>query len=230
MTHNHSDADLDVLFPGHDLILTLRQAFLKHPLCDDYRRRSPELGGTHPWTHVELSCPISGDVGSGIVVSAYPIPGGWDLTQCFDLYTGEDLDVGAFRSIDPMRYDVRQIGTLPGRDAVYAHSAAVPLLNLVAVATADWSAQPDSVARTVSSCGEASTQDFPEAFVCIHEGDDERYGLVTKGFTDGHGGWNFELPVEVFVSTGEIISIVPGGDKWIELIHDAEPDGLVRRG
>ncbi|CDG38961.1 hypothetical protein [Asaia bogorensis] len=230
MTRDHSDNDLDVLFPGYDLTVALQQAFMKHLQCDAYRRRCPELGGTHPWTLVELSCPVSGEVVSGIVVCADPIPGGWDLTQCFDIYTGEELDVGAFRSIDPAQYAVRQIGTVPGRDAVSAHSAAVPLLNLVAVATADWSAQPDSVARTVSPCGEASTQDFPEAFVCIHEGDEERYGLVTKGFTDGHGGWNFELPVEVFVSTGDIISVAPGGNTWIELIHDAEPVGLVRRG
>jgi len=230
MTYDYSDADLDVLFPGYDLIVALRQAFLQHLLYDDYRRRCPELGGTHPWTLVELSCSISGEVVSGIVVCADPIPGGWDLTQCFDIYTGEDLYTGAFRSIDPMQYEVRQIGTVPGRDAVYARSAVVPLLNLVAVATADWSAQPDIVARTVSPCEDASTQDFPEAFVCIHDGDDEQYGLVTKGFTDGHGGWNFELPVEGFVSTGEIILVVPGGGTWIELIHDIEPDGLVRRG
>ncbi|NIE81408.1 hypothetical protein [Asaia sp. As-1742] len=230
MTHDHSHADLDVFFPGYDLIVALRQAFLKHALCDDYRRRCPELGGTHPWTLVELSCPISGEVVSGIVVSADPTPGGWDLTQCFDIYTGEDLYTGAFRSIDPTQYPVRQIGNVPGQYALSARSAVVPLLNLVAVATADWSALPDIVARTASPGGVSSSQDFPEAFVCIHEGDDERYGLVTKGFTDGHGGWNLELPVEVFVSTGDIISVVPGGDTWIELIHDVEPDGLARRG
>jgi len=230
MTHDHSDADLDVLFPGYDLIVALRQAFLKHLLCDDYRRRCPELGGTHPWTLVELACLISGEVVSGIVVSADPIPGGWDLTQCFDLYTGGDLYTGAFRSIDPAQYAVRQIGTAPGRDAVSARSAVVPLLNLVAVATADWSARPDIGARTVSPGGVSSSQDFPEAFVCIHDGDDERYGLVTKGFTDAHGGWNLELPVEVFVSTGEIVSVAPGEGTWIELIHDVEPDGLARRG
>lgn len=230
MTHDHSYADLDVFFPGYDLIVALQQAFLKHRLCDKYRRRRPELGGTHPWTLVELSGPISGEVVSGIVVSADPVPGGWDLTQCFDIYTGEDLYTGAFRSIDPTQYAVRQIGNVPGRYALSGRSAVVPLLNLVAVATADWSALPDTVARTVSPGGVSSSQDFPEAFVCIHDGDDERYGLVTKGIADGHGGWNLELPTEIFVSTGDIISVVPGGDTWIELIHDVEPDGLARRG
>ncbi|NVN06773.1 hypothetical protein HW509_14445 [Asaia spathodeae] len=129
MTYDHSDADLDVFFPGYDLTVALQQAFMKHLQCDAYRRRCPELGGTHPWTLVELSCPISGEVVSGIVVSADPVPGGWDLTQCFDIYTGEDLYTGAFRSIDPTQYAVRQIGTVPGRDAVSARSAVVPLLN-----------------------------------------------------------------------------------------------------
>jgi|GEM_PF-3558818 len=230
MTHDHPDTDLDLLMPGYDLIVALRRAFMNHFRCNDYHRRCPELGGTHPWALVELSCPVSGEVVSGIVVSADPIPGGWDLTRRFDIYTAENLDRDAFRSIDPMQYEIRQIGTVPGQHAVSAHSAVVPLLNLVAAATADWSARPDIVAQTVSPSGVSSSQDFPGAFVCIHDGADERYGLVTKGFTDGHGGWNLELPCEVFVSAGEVISVAPGGDTWIELIHDVEPDGLVRRG
>ncbi|WP_336718615.1 hypothetical protein [Asaia bogorensis] len=226
MTHDHSDTDLDVLFPGYDLIVALRQAFLKHALCDDYRRRCPELGGTHPWTLIEATCSFSGDRTTGLIVGAEPVLGGWDLGSPIEVWT----DTGSFQAVDPVMSLVQQVGNLPGRDAAYARSAVVPLLNLVAVATADWSALPDTVARTVSPGGVSSSQDFPEAFVCIHDGDDERYGLVTKGFTDGHGGWNLELPVEVFVSTGDIISVVPGGDTWIELIHDVEPDGLARRG
>jgi len=216
-------AEMDVLFPGYERNVILQQEFMSHPYYDRYRNQCPELGRTHPWALVEVACKDMGERVTGLVVLAEPIPGGWDLKQNFEIFIGAGLLTGGFRTIDPAQLEVTLIGTIPGQTAMNARSDVVPLLNLLAVLTANWSEQPEKALDFACWAGRARQPEFPECFIRLGDPENEEYGLIIGGRLDARGEWDLSHPVQIYLDTGERITLAPGETALIEFIHGDEP-------